>query len=324
MATEIVAETLTLSSIAKQFSDEEAAWLFLERIKWPNGPVCPHCGTVDNAYYLTPKAGTRTTSTGKATYRRLWKFAACRQQFSVLVGTVMESTQLPVSKWLLAIHLINAGKNGVSALELSRILGIGYRAAWFMAHRIRYAMAPAAQAPQEKLSGVVEADETYIGGRAHGKRGRGAANKTPVVTLVERNGEARSQVVTNVTGENIKDVLTRPAELAETVLVTDSYPVYEKPGAEFAAHHTIDHTAKQYARWQDDLRVHTNTVEGCFSQLKRSLDGTYHHVSEKHLARYLAEFDYSYNTRKIKDGERMVRAIQQTAGKRLMYEQTRD
>lgn len=143
----------------------------------------------------------------------------------------MEHSHIPVSKWLLAIHLLNAGKNGVSALELSRTLGVGYRAAWFMAHRIRSALAPAESEPQEKLSGVVEADETYIGGRAHGKRGRGAANKTSGVTLVERNGEARSQVVTNVTGENIREVLKKHAE-GNTIPVTDSFPVYEKPGKE--------------------------------------------------------------------------------------------
>jgi transposase-like protein len=312
---------LTLSSIAKQYSDEEAAWLFLEEMRWQDGPVCPHCGAVDDAYYLTPKSGARSTRTGKVSYRRLWKCAACRQQFSVLVGTIFEDSKIPISKWLLAFHLLCAGKNGVSAPELSRMLDVCYKTAWFMAHRIRKALERSADG-SDVLSGVVEADETDIGGRAHGKRGQGAANKTPVVRLVERNGEARSQVVTNVTGENIKDVLTRHAEPAETVLVTDSYPVYEKPGTEFAEHHTIDHTTKQYARWQDDLRVHTNTVEGYFSQLKRSLDGTYHHVSEKHLARYLTEFDYRYNTRKVKDGERMVRAVQQVAGKRLLYQES--
>jgi len=312
-------ETLNLSMIAARFSDEEAAWEFLEHTKWPNGPVCPHCGSLDHAYYLAPKAGARATSTGKRSYRRLWKCGDCRQPFTVLVGTVMEHSHIPVAKWLLGIHLMNAGKNGVSALELSRVLGIGYRAAWFMAHRIRHALAPTTEQPQTKMTGVVEADETYVGGRARGKRGRGAANKTPVVTLVERNGQARSAVVTNVTGENIKAILTQQAETT-IVLVTDSYQVYEKPGQEFAEHHTVDHGQGEYARTDGSLRVHTNTVEGYFSQLKRSLDGTYHHVSARHLHRYLAEFDYRYNTRKVKDGERTIRAIQQTAGKRLRYE----
>ncbi len=320
---EIAAETLNLSMIAKQFSDEEAAWTFLERIKWPSGPICPHCGSINHAYFLAPKDGARKTSTGKARYRRLWKCADCRQQFSVLVGTVMESTRLPISKWLLAIHMMNAGKNGVAALELSRVLGIGYRAAWFMAHRIRHALAPASEQLQEKLEGVVEADETYIGGRAHGKRGRGALNKTPVVTLVQRDGEARSRVVTNVTGANIKEVLTGQIE-ADAVLMTDSYQVYNEPGKEFAEHHTVDHGAKEYAKTVEgkdgtERRAHVNTAEGYFSQLKRSVDGTYHYVSERHLPRYLAEFDYRYNTRKVKDGERTVKAIRRMTGKRLKY-----
>jgi transposase-like protein len=192
-----------------------------------------------------------------------------------------------------------------------------------MAHRIRHAFAPASGQLQEKLEGVVEADETYIGGRAHGKRGRGAANKTPVVTLIQRDGEARSRVVTNVTGANIKDVLTGQVQ-PDAVLMTDSYQVYTEPGKEFAEHHTVDHGKKEYARTVTgkdgtERRAHTNTAEGYFSQLKRSIDGTYHHVSEKHLPRYLAEFDHRYNARTITDGERTVTAIRKMAGKRLRY-----
>jgi transposase-like protein len=316
-------DTLTLSLIAKQFSDEEAAWLFLEQTKWPNGPVCPHCGAADSAYYLAPKGGERRTRKGTVSYRRLWKCAACRQPFTVLVGTVMEHTQIPVSKWLLAIHLLNAGKNGVSALELSRQLGIGYRAAWFMAHRIRHGLAPAAEAPQKKLSGTVEADETYIGGRAHGKRGRGAENKTPVFSLIERGGDVHSRVVANVTGETLAAVMREQVATADTVLMTDTFAAYDKPGKEFAAHESVDHGQKEYAKDTPHGRAHTNTAEGYFSQLKRSLDGTYHHVSAHHLHRYLAEFDHRYNTRKAKDGERTVKALRKMAGKRLLYQQTR-
>src|SRR5579872_280330 len=163
---------LNLSTLAKQYSDEEAAWLYLEQTRWSDGPICPHCGTVHHAYYLAPKSGTRTTRKGNTTYRRLWKCGDCRKQFSVLVGTIFEDSHIPLSKWLLAYYLLCAGKNGVAALELSRILGIAYSSAWFMAHRIRFAMARTDGS--EKLSGTVEADETYIGGRAHGKRGRGA------------------------------------------------------------------------------------------------------------------------------------------------------
>lgn len=308
---------LTLSTLAAHFSDEESAYLLMEATRWPQGPVCPHCGSVNRAYYLAPKSGARTTRTGKTTYRRLWKCADCRQQFSVLVGTIFEDSHIPLSKWLLAIHLLCAGKNGVSALELSRTLGIAYRSAWFMCHRIRYAMARPPLV--DKLTGTVEADETYVGGRAHGKRGRGAANKTPVFTLVERDGQARSQVMQRVTGENVGEVLRTQVE-SESTLMTDTFPVYTKPGQEFAEHETVDHGRKEYARTTErGKRAHINTAEGFFSQLKRSIDGTHHHVSAKHLHRYLAEFDYRYNTRKVKDGTRTMQTIRQSAGKRLRY-----
>lgn len=316
---EIAAGALTLSTIAKQFSDEATAWEALESIRWPNGPVCPHCGSVNHAYFLTPRSGERTTRTGKVSYRRIWKCGDCRKQFSVLVGTIYEDSKIPLSKWLLATHLLNGGKNGVAALELSRILGLGYRAAWFMAHRIRYAMSRPPLV--DKLEGIVEADETYIGGRAHGKRGRGAANKTPVFTLVERGGEARSQVMPNVTGANVGAVLREQVE-ADATLMTDTLNVYQKPGQAFAAHETVDHSEGEYAKDTEHGRAHINTAEGFFSQLKRSIDGTHHHVSEWHLHRYVAEFDYRYSTRKIKDGERTVKAIRQAAGKRLRYRET--
>ncbi len=309
---------LNLSMIAQHFSDEAAAWQFLEATRWPDGPICPHCGSVNQAYYLEPQNGSRNTRTGNPTYRSLWKCAECREQFSVLVGTIFEDSRISLSKWLLAIHPLCAGKNGMSALELSRTLGIAYRSAWFMAHRIRYAM----ERPPlvDKLNGIVEADETYIGGRAHGKRGRGALNKTPVLMLVERNGEARSQAMEHVTNENVREVLIGHVD-TDATLMTDTLNVYQKPGQEFAAHETVDHSQDEYARDTEHGRAYTNTAEGFFSQMKRSIDGTYHHVSVRHLPRYLAEFDYRYNTRKEKDEERTVKAIRQTTGKRLRYAQ---
>ena len=312
MADEATGADLNLSTIAKQYSDEEAAWLFFESIRWPNGPICPHCGVVNHAYYLEPKAGNRTTRTGKVSYRRVWKCADCREKFSVLVGSVFEDSKIPLSKWLLAFHMMCAGKNGVAALELQRTLGVTYKTAWFMAHRIRYAMD---QGPLGTLlSGTVEADETYVGGKAHGKRGRGAANKTPVVSLVERGGKVRSRVVTNVTGKNVKEVLHANVS-PDATLMTDAYQVYREPGMMFAAHETVDHGKGEYVRGD----AHTNTVEGFFSQLKRSLDGTHHHVSAKHLHRYVGEFDFRYNSRTVTDGERTVQAVRKSAGKRLQY-----
>jgi len=253
--------TLNLSMIAKHFSSEEAAYELIESIRWPNGHICPHCGSVDHAYYLTPKNGYRTTRTGRTTYRRVWKCADCREQFSVLVGTIFEDSKIPLSKWLLAIHLLCQGKNGVSAHELHRTLDITYKSAWFMAHRIRYAMEREPLA--SKLEGIVQADETYIGGKARGKRGRGAANKTPVVTLVERDGEARSQVIEHATGKNIKSALEAQVS-KEARLMTDELNVYIQPGQAFASHEMVEHGKGEYVRGD----VHINTAEGYFSQLK--------------------------------------------------------
>jgi transposase-like protein len=319
-----MSEIQNLSQLAKHFSDEAEAWKLVERLRWSNGPVCPHCGAVNKAYYLEPTQGTRKTRTGKVTYRRVWKCAECREQFSVLVGTIFEDSHIPLSKWLLAIHMLCAGKNGVSALELSRTLNLAYRSAWFMAHRIRYAM----ERPPlvDKLQGVVESDETYIGGKPRQKaktRSESAKrrldNKTPVHTLVERGGEARSRALKRVTGETLGKTLQENVAPSAT-LMTDELKAYQALGRQFAKHETVNHREGEYARHG----VHVNTAEGYFSQLKRSIDGTHHHVSERHLPRYLAEFDYRYNTRKIKDGERTERAIRQTVGKRLRYQEPVD
>lgn len=316
MVDETTGADLNLSVIAKQYSDEEEAWRFFESIRWPNGPICPHCGVVNHAYYLEPKEGNRKTSTGKTSYRRVWKCADCREKFSVLVGTVFEDSKIPLSKWLLAFHMMCAGKNGVSALELHRTLGVTYKTAWFMAHRIRYAMN---EGPLGTLlTGTVEADETYIGGKASGKRGRGAANKTPVVSLVERGGKVRSRVVTNVTGKNVKEVLQANVS-PDATLMTDAYQVYREPGKDFATHEVVDHGKGEYVRGDS----HINTVEGFYSQLKRSLDGTHHHVSTEHLHRYVGEFDFRYNSRTVTDGERTVQAVRKAAGKRLQYRDTK-
>jgi len=309
MVTAIDPRDLNLSSIAKHFSDEDAAYQFVESLRWTSGPVCPHCAVIGEATLL---AGERKTRKGNVSTRRLWQCNACRGQFSVLVGTIFEDSHIPLSKWLLGIHMMSAGKNGVSAMELHRTLDIAYRSAWHMAHRIRHAMAH--ESWNKPLEGTVEADETYVGGKAKGKRGRGAANKTPVVSLVERDGNVRSATMTNVTGANVQQRLQENVS-PDATLMTDAYPVYRKPGQAFAAHEVVDHGKGEYVRGD----AHTNTVEGYFSQLKRSIDGTYHAVSAQHLDRYLAGFDFRYNSRKVKDGERTVLAIQQTAGKRLQY-----
>jgi transposase-like protein len=310
-----MAEIIDLTTLASYFSDEEEAYKLLERIRWPDGPVCPHCGTIDSAYYLEPRDGPRKTRTGKQTFRRVWKCADCRQQFSVTVGTIFEDSKIPLAKWLMAIHLMCAGKNGVAALELKRTLGISYKSAWFMCHRIRKAMEREPLAGM--LSGVVEADETYIGGTRKGtpagRPGR-QSHKTAVVSLVERGGEVRSQVVEDVSALTLHDVIIENVDPSST-LMTDSFQAYNRVGRKMAKHETVDHGKKEYVRGD----VHVQTAEGYFSQLKRSLDGTHHHVSRQHLHRYVGEFDFRYNTRKMEDGERTELAIRKAAGKRLTY-----
>ncbi len=315
---------LNLSTLAKHFSDEAAAYEFVESIRWPAGKedvVCPHCGTIGRAYYLAPKNGGRLTRTGKVSLRRVWKCGACRKQFSVLVGTIFEDSKIPLFKWLLAFHLIASAKNGIAAYELHRMLQISVESAWFMAHRIRYALEGGSVAP---LTGTVEADETYIGGKARNmhasKRrrrvtGTGGIDKTAVVSLVQRGGELRSQVMQEtVTGATLGAVLREHVSPAAH-LRTDAFGGYRQLGREFASHETVNHQAGEYVRGD----ASTNTLEGYFSQLKRSIDGTHHHVSAHHLHRYVGEFDFRYNTRTLRDGERTVQAIRQSAGKRLTY-----
>jgi transposase-like protein len=312
--------TINLATLAAHFSDEGKAYELLESIRWPNGPVCPHCGAVDEATYLAPQGEGRKTRTGAVSKRRVWKCRACKKQFSVTVGTVFEGSKIPLPKWLLAVHLLCSAKNGVSAHELHRTLGVTYKTAWFMAHRIRYAMT---QSPlREKLAGTVTADETWIGGKPHNmhisKRYRQDRpdNKTPVLTLVHREtGEARSRVIADVRGPTLRTAIEAQVDLPNTVLHTDNAMAYTKIGWKAREHHSVNHTLGEYVRGD----VTTNHAENFFSQLKRSIDGTHHHVSREHLGRYLGEFDFRYSTRKITDGDRTRLAIEQAAGKRLYY-----
>lgn len=312
-------EDLTFDVLDERFTDPLRAAEYLESIRWPNGPVCPHCGNTEKHYKL-PHAT-----------RRLWKCASCRKQFTVTVGTIFEASHIPLNKWLLAFYLLCSSKKGMSAHQLHRMLGVTYKSAWFMAHRIRYAMEQPPFARQ--LTGVVEVDETYVGGKVRrsnrrqsapldaytpDKRkqtGRGA-DKTPVVALVERGGEVRSLRIANVTAETLGGAIRRHVH-REAHLRTDAFPSYKKVGREFASHETVDHL-REYVRGD----VHTNTAENFFSILKRGINGVYHHVSEEHLPRYLAEFDFRYNNRVangVSDAERTVRALRGAEGKRLTY-----
>lgn len=291
---------------APYFTDENEARLYLERVRWPHGPVCPHCGSEKAHYALKGKEGS------KASVRQgVWKCKECRKQFSVTVGTVFEKSHIPLNKWLLASFLLCSSKKGMSAHQLHRMLDVTYKTAWFMFHRLRYAMD---QKGTEKFPGTVEADETYVGGKGQGKRGRGAEKKTPVFSLVERNGNVRSTPVERVTGLNLKAIIRENVEKSVTIM-TDDFKSYKRLRKEFASHGIIRHGIGEYVRGD----IHTNTVEGYFSILKRGIIGVYQHVDKQHLHRYLSEFDFRYNGRKSDDAERSVLALCGIEGKRLTY-----
>jgi len=306
--------TGNLFNLTKQFRTEEQAIALLERMRWPNGVACPHCGGAD-PYKLKAKKAT----TGKRAARPgLWKCSQCRKQFTVKVGTIFEQSHIPVSKWLMAIHLIASSKKGMSAHQFHRMLGVTYRAAWFMAHRLRHAMSADSSLP---LAGIVEVDETYVGGkRRHGKRGRPgeSSHKAPVVALVQRGGEARIFPMGRVTTQNLKKALHAHVHPVAHVM-TDEFVSYQHATHGYR-HETVKHTDGEYVRGN----VHTNTVEGVFSLLKRGINGTFHHVSKGHLHRYCSEFEFRHNNRialGVDDTERAARIVFGAEGKRLTFKQ---
>ena len=291
------------------YSDANKAREHLEALHWPNGPVCAHCGCM----------GRITKLQGKSTRPGVHKCNDCTRLFTVTVGTVMEDSKIPLNKWLMAFALYASGKKGFSAHQLHRNLGITYKSAWFMAHRIREAMDGAATTgPLGGHDKIVEADETYVGGKAKNRATRKPAPKKAVVALVERDGRARSFHVANVNAKTLRPLIVTNVDRA-SVLMTDESPVYVRTGREFTAHYTVNHSAQQYVTTGGFK--HSNTAENFFSIFKRGVIGTYHHMSEAHLGRYCAEFDFRYNTRTISDAERTDEAIKGARGKRLMYRQ---
>lgn len=296
------------------FHDENKAREWLEARLWPNGPVCPKCGVVDQA----------TLMNGKTTRAGLYQCNACREPFTVTVGTLYERSHIPLNKWLMATHLMMASKKGVSSLQLHRMLGISKKSAWFMSHRIRASLV-GSEIPGDQLGGkgkTVEMDETYVGGKAANRKNY-IPPKEAVVALVERDGRVRSRHVPSVNGETLGPIL-RGEVAKESYIMTDDSPVYPPITGKFAGHGTVNHSAQEYVR---GVFWHTNTVENYFSILKRGIIGTYHHVSPEHLHRYLAEFDYRHNHRSklgVNDAQRMNKSIGGIVGRRLTYRRTRD
>jgi transposase-like protein len=304
------------------FTNEEAARKHFEAIRWPDGVVCPHCGVVGEATELQ----------GKSTRPGLYKCRACQKPFTATMGTLYERSHIPLHKWLLATHLMAASKKGMSAHQLWRMLGFGsYRTAWFMAHRIREGMAPL-KGKADPLGGegkIVEADTTYIGGKEKNKHRNkrtkgniGGKGKMIAHTLVERGGRARSDHVANVAGKTLRPIVMKQVS-RKSSFMTDTAGGYMEMGKEFARHEMVDHGAGEYVRGD----AHSNTVEGYFATLKRGIIGTYHHVSEVHLKRYLAEFDFRYNERMalgVTDAARADKAVKGVEGKRLTYRQKPD
>lgn len=312
---------MNLTNIAQHFSDAESAREFMEAQLWPDGVVCPHCGVIGEAYRLKAKQDSKNP-----VRPGVWKCKGCRKQFTVTKGTIFEDSHIPLNTWLMAIHLMCASKKGISAHQLHRMLGVTYKSAWFMAHRIRYALT---QEPLLALmAGTVEIDETYIGGKIKskkktkpGERPRDRVsqydNKKPVVALVERNGSVRSHHVRRVTAANLKPIIEASVS-PDAHVITDSGTVL-KGTLMGRNHYQVNHTEDEYVRYERGLKITTNTVEGFFALLKRGVNGTFHHIGEQHLHRYLTEFDFRYNTRKSTDGERTKQLIRKTSGKRLMY-----
>jgi transposase-like protein len=291
--------------LAPHFTDVDKARKYLEALRWPNGPVCPHCGALSAHYVLN----------GAAHRPGLLKCKDCRKQFSVTVKTIFEGSKIPLNKWLLAVHLMCASKKAMSSHQIHRMLGITYKSAWFMTHRIREAMKPNGGGLLGSGGGIVEVDETYWGNAKPKASGaRGYEHKMKIMSLVERDGTKRSLHVANVTGATVREVL-KSNVCTSANLMTDEAAVYKKVGKDFASHGVVHHAAKEYARGN----VTTNLVECSFSLLKRGLIGTFHHVSEHHLQRYCTEFDYRWNHRKTTDKERSDTLLSQVAGKRLTY-----
>lgn len=313
---------------APQFTNEDKAREYLEALRWPEGPFCPHCGSV-NAKRLPAQRGRPTKAHPEGAIRNgVVQCNDCRKQYSVTVGTVFESSKIPLNKWLLANHLLCASKKGMSAHQLHRMLGITYKSAWFMFHRIREAMRPADATPMGGDGGIVEVDETFIGRKKGVEVKSGFRHKMAVLSLVDRDsGAARSVVVNDLRPDTLLPII-KANVVAESHLMTDEAKHYTKLRNHFASHGTTNHSQGVYTGWKIGRPlIHSNTIEGYFSIFKRGMRGIYQHCGEQHLHRYLAEFDFRYTNRSsngIEDDPRADLALKGIAGKRVTYRRTDD
>jgi transposase-like protein len=297
---------------ASHFKDEVAAYAFIEARVWPEGRICPHCGVVEKSAPLK----------GKSTRVGVYKCYACRKPFTVKVGTIFESSHIPMHIWLQAMFLLCSSKKGMSANQLHRTLGVTLKSAWFMAHRIRKAMEDGSFSPLGGAGKIVEADETFIGHSPKTRVRPGYQHKMKVLSIVERGGAIRSKRLDAVTAFDVKRELYANVH-PDSTLHTDGAQHYKATeGLIVAKHESVDHSKGEYVRYEGDAKIHTNTLEGFFSVFKRGMTGVYQHCEEKHLDRYLSEFDFRYTNRVaagVNDEARTLRALSGVAGKRLMY-----
>jgi transposase-like protein len=303
---------ITLVQLVDRFATDEIARRHLESIRWQNGIVCPKCGCTGQRKFSTIAA-----NPAKKVRAGLRWCAECKSQFTVTIGTIFEDSHIPLRKWLIAFYMICSSKKGISSLQLQRNLNLGsYRTALFMAHRIRHALKSEVFAT--KLSGIVEADETFVGGFASGQgTGTTSGNKVPVFAMVQRGGPVRAKVMPTVNGANLKQAIYENVEICSEIH-TDSYKPYKSLGPKYT-HKSVKHCAGEFSRHEGENVVTTANVESWFSLLKRGVVGTFHHVSAQHLPLYLAEFEHRHNCRKMTDGERTDCGLKMAEGKRLIY-----
>lgn len=309
---EQIDDDINLAMLAQEYSDEDKARALLESIRWPKGVICPHC-KFNEAYKIIAKKDSKVKAR-----KGMYCCAACRKQFTVTVGTIMEDSHIPIVKWLMAIFIICSSKKSISANQLHRMLKVTYKTAWFLNHRIRHGVSPDFPLAQ-KLGGIVEVDETFVGGKGDFRTRH--VRKVPVVALIEQGGNMRTRVISSVSSHTLGKALNECVNKSATIC-TDENPSYPNATIGFKAHHSVNHSKKEYTvKKAGGFSASTNHCESFFSLLKRGVYGSWHHVSREHLPKYANEFAFRWNTRFETDGKRMETAIALSEGKRLTYRQ---